>query len=177
MFDRSASWTLRHSVQANRLLFLGILVLLGLTVPGTEAHADDDRSISTSSASSGVLLQVARSPSSVTHHEQAANLSAPAIFDLTPSQDDIEPVSQGLNLDISLEQTGELHEMVDDSEQNSARVARIASCYEASVGRYHSEGRGAFTSPLSRTAELDAPMTHFTAQTASQRQFDTCSRY
>ena len=39
-------------------------------------------------------------------------------------------------------------------------------------------GRGtAFADPLSRTTELDAAMTRFTAERASRRQFDACARY
>jgi hypothetical protein len=177
MFDQSFSWTPRHSEQATSLPLFGALVLLALTVLGMEARADDGQSVSTSAASSPALRQVARSPSSVTQHEEAGNVSGLATFDVARSQNDIQPVSQGLDLDISLEQIGGLHETVDDIKQNSARVARIASCYEASVGRYHSEERGAFTNTLSKSTEFDAAMTDFTAQRASRLQFDSCSRF
>ncbi len=177
MFDRSFSWTLRHSVPANCLPFFGVLILLALTVSGMEARADDDLSISTLSGSSVALLLVARSPSSVAQHEEGGNVLGLAKFDVTSPQDGIQPVSQGLDLGISLEQIGGLYETVDNNEQNSARTARIASCYEASVGRYHSEERGAFTNTLSESTKFDAVMTHFTAQRASRLQFDSCLRF
>jgi hypothetical protein len=142
-----------------------------------EARADDNQSISTFSASSGALIQVARSPSSVAQHEEAGNVSGLTQFDLASSQDGVQPISQGLDLNISLEQIGELYETVDDNEQNFARVARITSCYQASVGRYHSEERGAFTNSLSEFAKFDAAMTHFTALRDSRLQFETCSRF
>ncbi len=176
MFDRSFSWTLRHSVQATHLPFLGILILLALAVSGMEARAGDDQSISTFSASSVALIQVARSPSSVTQHEEAGDVLGLAQDDVASWWDGSQPISQSLDLDISLEQIGGLYETVDDNERNSARVSRIASCYEASVGRYHSEERGAFTNTLSESARFDAAMTHFTALRDSRLQFDSCSR-
>jgi hypothetical protein len=142
-----------------------------------EARAGDDQSISTFSASSVALIQVARSPSSVAQHEEAGNVLGLAQFGAPSSQDGIQPISQGLDLDISLEQIGGLYETVDDNEQNSARVARIASCYQASVGRYHSEERGTFSNTLSESARFDAAMTHFTALRDSRLQFETCSRF
>ncbi len=176
MFDRSFSWTPRHSVQATHLLFLGILILLALAVSGMEARAGDDQSISTFSASSVALIQVARSPSSVAQHEEAGKVSGLAQFDLASSQDGIQPISRGLDLDIPLEQIGGLYEPVDDNVQNAARLARISSCHQASVARYHSEERGAFTNTLSESARFDAAMTHFTALRDSRLQFDSCSR-
>ena len=177
MFDRSFSWTLRHSAQAAHLPFFGILILLALAVSGMEARAGDEQSISAVSASSVALLQVARSPSSAAQQEEVGNVSDLAKFDVASPQDGSQPISQGLDLNISLEQIGELYGTVDDNEQNSARVARIASCYEASVGRYHSEERGAFTNSLSEFAKFDAAMTHFTALSDSRLQFETCSRF
>ncbi len=176
MFDRSFSWTLRHSVQATRLPFLGILILLALAVSGMEARAGDDQSISAISASSVALIQVARSPSSVAQHEEAGNVLGLAQFDLASSQDGIQPISRVLDLDIPLEQIGGLYEPVDDNVQNAARLARISSCHQASVGRYHSDERGAFTNTLSESARFDAAMTHFTALRDSRLQFDSCSR-
>ena len=180
MFDRPFKGTARHSEQAASLLLFAALVLLALTVLGLEARADDGQSVSTTTAQSPASLQVARSPSSLGHHEDAANVSGLATIDVVRPQDEIQPASQGLNLnlDSSLERSGELQETVDDGEQNAARTARIASCYDASVGRYRSEERGtAFANPLSKTSDLGAAMTHFTAQRASRRQFDTCARY
>ncbi len=84
---------------------------------------------------------------------------------------------QRLNLDISPEQIGRTYETVDENEQNSARVARITSCYQASVGRYQSEKRGAITNNLSESARFDSAMTQFTARRVSRRQFDSCSRF
>ena len=81
--------------------------------------------------------------------------------DVASWQDGNQPTSQ--SLDLSLEQIGGFYETVDDNQQNSAQVARIASCYETSIGRYHSEERGAFTNTLSEFAKFDAAMTHFTA--------------
>jgi hypothetical protein len=140
-----------------------------------EARAGDDRSISAISASSVASIQVARSSSSAAQHEEAGNVSGLAKFDAASSQDGSQPISQGL--DISLGRIGGLYGTVDDSEQNSARVARITSCYQASVGRYHSEERGAFANTLSESARFDAAMTHFTARRDSRLQFDTCSRF
>ena len=85
--------------------------------------------------------------------------------------------SQGLSMDISPEQIDRSYETVDDNEQNSARVARITSCYQASVGRYQSEERGAITNTFSESARFDSAMTHFTARRDSWRQFDSCSRF
>ncbi len=84
---------------------------------------------------------------------------------------------QRLNLDISPEQIGRTYETVDENEQNSARVARITSCYQASVGRYQSEKRGAITNNLSESARFDSAMTQFTARRVSRQQFDSCSRF
>ncbi len=181
MFDRTLSWTPKHSAQVTGLPFLGVLVLLALTASGMEARADDEQSVSSLAAQPPATLQVARSPSSVEYQEETASVSYLTNFDAARPLDEMQPVSPGLNLDISFEQAGDLEETIDDKQQNSARVARIASCYEASVGRYHSEERSeergaAFTNPLSRTTELDTAMTRFTAQRASRRQFDTCSR-
>jgi len=177
MFNRSFSWTPRHSVQATRLPILGVLVLLALAVSGIEARADDGQPISTLSASSVALLQVARAPSSVAQQEEAGDVLGLAQDYVTIRQDGNQPTSQSLDLDISFEQIGGFNETVDDNEQNSVRVARIASCYETSVGRYDSEGRGAFTNSLSEFAKFDAAMTHFTALRDSRLQFETCLRF
>ena len=177
MFDRSFRWTPRHSVQANRLAFLGILILLALAVSGMDARAGDDQSISTFSASSVALIQVARSPSPAAQHEEARNVSDLAKFDVASSQDGSQPVSQVLDLGISFEQIGGLYEMVDDNEQNSARIALISSCHQASVGRYYSEELGIFTNTLSEPTKFDAALTHFAAQRDSRLQFDSCSRF
>ena len=177
MFNRSFSWTPRHSVHATRLPILGVLVLLALAASGMEARAGDEQSISADSASSVALLQVARSPSSAAQQEEVGNVSDLAQFDVASPRDGSQPISQGLDLNISLEQIGGLYETVDDNEQNFARVARITSCYQASVGRYHSEERGAFMNSLSESARFDAAMTHFTAQRDSRLQFETCSRF
>jgi hypothetical protein len=100
------------------------------------------------------------------------------VQDDVPSwQDGDQPTSQRLNLDISPVQIGQSYETIDDNEQNSARVARITSCYQASVGRYHSEERGAITNNFSESARFDSAMTHFTARRDSRRQFDSCSRF
>ncbi len=88
-----------------------------------------------------------------------------------------QTTSQRLKLDISPEQIDRSYETVDDNEQNSARVARITSCYQASVGRYQSEERGAITNTFSESARFDSAMTHFTARRDSRRQFDSCSRF
>jgi len=184
MFDRSVSQKSRHPVKATSLPFFAALVLLALTVLGMEARADDGQAVPTAASANLALLQMARSPSSVEHHEEAASVSGPSSFDLASPQDEFQdefqPVTQGLNLnlDISLEPIGELDETVDDGEQNAARTARIASCYDASLGRYQSAEQDTdFANPLSRTSELETAMTHFTAKRASRRQFDTCSRY
>jgi len=179
MFNRSFGRTPRHSVQATHLPFLGILVLLALAVSGMEARADDGQLISTStlSASSAAALQVARAPSSVAVHEEAGDVIGLAQDDLVSFQVGSQTTSQGLDLDISLEQIGGLYEMVDDNEQNSARIAHISSCHQASVGRYHSEERGAFTNTLSEPTKFDAALTHFAAQRDSRLQFDSCSRF
>ena len=179
MFDRSYSWTPRYSERATSLLSFGALVLLALAVLGMEARAEDGQSVASSTDPSPAMLQVARAPSSATHHEEAANVPGLAGFDAPSLQDEIQPLSHGL--DLSLEQIGRVHDTDDDNEQNAARVARIASCYEASLGRYHSEERGAFTNSLSDSTNfdtnLDVAMTHFTALKASRRQFDSCSRF
>ncbi len=177
MLDRSFSWTLRHSVPATHLPFLGVLILLALAVSGMEARADDDQSISTLSASSVTLIQVARSPSSVAQYEDAGDVIGLAQDYVTILQDANQPISQGLDLDISLEQIGGLYEMVDHNEQNSARIARIASCHQASVGRYYSEEIGAFTNTLSEPSKFDAALTYINAQRVSRLQFESCSRF
>ncbi len=180
MFDRSFRGTPRHSGRAASLLFFAALVLLALTVLGIDARADDGQSVSTPAVPSPASLQVARSDSSMEHQAYTSGLSGPATFDEAGPHDETQPVSQGLNLnlDMSLDRTGELRETTDDGEQDTARTARIASCYDASVGRYHSEERGpAFSNPLTRTADLDAAMIRFTAQRDSRRQFDACASY
>ena len=180
MFDRSFSWAPRYSEQAASLPFFAALVLVALTVLAMEARADDGPSVSSAAAPSPAMLQVARSAPTVGQYEEADSVAGLATFGMAPPNDEFQPVSQGLNLDLdmSLDRTGELRETVDDGEQDAARTARIASCYDASVGRYHSEARGtAFADPLSRTTELDKAMTRFTAERASRRQFDACARY
>ena len=164
-------------MQATRLPILGVLVLLALAVSGIEARADDGQPISTLSASSVALLQLARAPSSVAQQEEAGDVLGLAQDYVTIWQDGNQPTSQGLDLDISFEQIGGFYETVDDNEQNFVRVARIASCYETSVGRYHSEERGAFTNTLPELAKFDAALTHFTALRESQLQFESCSKF
>ncbi len=179
MFDRPFKGTPRHSDQAAALPFFAALVFLALTILGLEARADDGQSVSAPTASSPALLQMARSASSVEQYEEAGTFADQANFDAVRPRDEIEPVSQGLNLDleISLEGIAGLQATAEDGKQNTARTARIASCHEASLGRYRSEEHGEdFTNPLSRTTELDTAVTHFTARRASRQQFDTCSR-
>jgi hypothetical protein len=120
---------------------------------------------------------VARAPSSAAQHEETGDVLGLAQDYVTIWQGGNQPTSQSLDLDMSFEQIGGFNETVDDNEQNSVRVARIASCYETSVGRYHSEERGAFTNALSEFAKFDAAMTHFTARRDSRLQFETCSRF
>ncbi len=178
MFDRSDSWAPRHLQLATGLPFFAALVFLAQMVLGPEARAEGDPPVSMSSAPSEALLQVARTPSSAMQYEEASKDPGLAGFDAPSLPDDIQPVAPHLNLDISYEATGNLENTVDESEGNTARAARIASCYEASVGRYQSEEREeAFSNPLSRTTQLDSAMSHFTAQRASRRQFDSCSRF
>ena len=104
MFDRSVNGKSRHPVPTISLRFFGALVLLALAVLGMEARADDGQSVSTSAAPSPALLQVARSPSSVGHHEDAASVSDLDTFYVARPQDEFQTVSQGVNfhLDISL---------------------------------------------------------------------------
>ncbi len=104
MYDRSVNGKSRHPVQTTSLPFFGALVLLALTVLGMEARADDGHSVSTSAAPSPALLQVARSPSSVGHHEGAASVSGLDTFYVARPQDEFQPGSQGLSfhLDLSL---------------------------------------------------------------------------
>jgi hypothetical protein len=142
-----------------------------------EARAGDDQSISAISASSVALIQVARSPSSVAQHEEAGDVLGLAQDDVASWWDGSQPISQSLDLDISLEQIGGFYETVDNNDQNPARVARIASCHEASVGRYQSEERRAFTNTLSESGSFDFAMTHFAALRDSRLQFETCSRF
>jgi hypothetical protein len=163
-------------VQAIRLPIFGVLVFLALAAARTEARAEDSQPISTLPASSVASLQVARASSSAAQPDKAGNASGLAQNYVTIWPDGDQPASQGLDLDISLEQIGGLYGTVDDNERNSARIARIDSCYRASVGRYHSEERGAFTNSLSEFAKFDAAMTHFTAPRDSRLQFETCSR-
>lgn len=178
MFDRSDSWAPRHSQLATGLPFFAALVFLALMVLGLEARAEGEPPVSMSSAPSEALLQVARTPSSAMQYEEASKAPGLVGFDAPSLPGDIQPAPPHLNLDISFEATGDLEQAVEEDEDNPARVARIAACYEASVGRYQSEEREhAFSNPLSRTTELDTAMSHFTAQTASRRQFDSCSRF
>ena len=181
MFERSFSWAPWHSERLAGLGFFAALVLLALTVLGFEARADDaEQSLSTSADSSPALHQVARLHPATAKYQDVAIAPGFAGFDAPSLKHDTQPLSQGLDLslDFSLQRIGDLEDALDDSEQDRARSARIASCYESSVGRYHSEERRvAFTNPLSRTGDLDVAMTRFTAKRDSRRQFDTCSRF
>jgi len=104
MFDRSFSGTSRQPVKTTSFPFFAALVLLALTVLGMEARADDGQSVPTTAAPSPALLQVARSPSSGGHHEDAASVSDLDTFYVVRPQDEFQPVSQGpsFHLDISL---------------------------------------------------------------------------
>ena len=179
MCDRCFTRSPGHAEQATHFFFLGCLILLAVAVSGMEARADDSQliSTSTSSASSPAVLLAARTPSSVTVDEKTSDVRGLAQDSLVSLQVGTQTTSQGLDLNISLEQVGGLYETVDDDEQNSTRIAHIASCHQASVGRYYSEELGAFTNALSEPTRFDAAMTHFTAQRDSRIQFDSCSSF
>ena len=94
-----------------------------------------------------------------------------------PRLDDRDDLWRVYNLDLDTPhgQTGKLYKPVDENDQNYARVPRLTSCYEASVGRYQSELRGAFTNNFSASDKFDSAVSHFYAQSVSQQQFGSCS--
>ncbi len=167
-----------HSVRASRIaIYLGVLVLLLIAVSGMEAGADEGQAISTGSASNVTLLQVARVPSSDAEAKEAGDVFGRAQDYAASWQGEYQAGSQSLDLGTSFGQIGGFYAPVDESEQNSTRVARVASCYEASVGRYNSEVRGAFTNNFSASGKFDAAMNHFNARRVSQQQFGSCSKF
>ena len=167
-----------NSVQMSRFaIVLGVLVLLLIAVSGMEAGADEGQAISTGSTSNVASLQVARVPSSDAEAKEAGDVFGPAQDYVASWRDGNQLTSQSLDLDTSFEQIGGFYQSVDDNERNSTRVARIASCYEASVGRYNSEVRGAFANNFSASGKFDAAVTHFYAQAVSQQQFGSCSKF
>ena len=163
-------------MQATHLFYLGCLILLAVAVSGMEVRADDGRLISAStlSASSPAALQVARTPSSVAVDEETSDVRGLAQDSLVSFQVGTQTTARRLDLNVPLEQVGALNDLVDEISQNSARFARIASCHQASVGRYHSEERGAFANALSEPTRFDAAMIHFIARRKSRIQFDSC---
>ncbi|MDX1417873.1 MAG: hypothetical protein R3293_26975 [Candidatus Promineifilaceae bacterium] len=85
-------------------------------------------------------------------------------------------ISKTFNLNIPLEKIGNFFESDDKIERRSARVAYIKSCYDAAMGRYHSEQDKILTKTFSDHNEFDMAMNHFTAMRKSSIQFDYCSR-
>lgn len=193
------------SVQMSRFaIVLGVLVMLIIAMSGMEAGADDSRIVSTASASDATSLQLARVTPPVAQRDDGAarlNSSVPSVkwlqlarptsslaqpeaaivdpgfsgVDVETLQDGNHATSYSLDLDTPHGQTGKLYKPVDENDQNYARVARITSCYEASVGRYQSELRGAFTNNFSASDKFDSAVSHFYAQSVSQQQFGSCS--
>jgi hypothetical protein len=167
-----------NSVQMSRFaIVLGVLVLLLIAVSGMEAGADEGQAISTGSASNVASLQVARVPSSDAEAKEAGDVFGPAQVYAASWQGEYQAGSQSLDLGTSFGQIGGFYATVDESEQNSTRFARVASCYEATVGRYNSEVRGAFANNFSASGKFDAAVTHFYAQAISQQQFGSCSKF
>jgi len=75
----------------------------------------------------------------------------------------------GLNLDMKNLNAG-------NDEGDTDRVLRIASCHEASLARYDSEGRNAPTTTVSKLDAFQSSTTSYFAKKDSQQQFDTCSK-
>ena len=89
----------------------------------------------------------------------------------------ISASSFALDLSIPIEPSGESSAAVEKEAPRSARVTRIASCHQASVGRYYSEERGAFSNALAEASEFEAAVVHFVARRESRTQFDSCSSH
>ena len=165
-------------VQMSRFaIVLGVLVLLLIAVSGMEASADDGQAISTVSTSSVASLQVARATPPVAQNKEADDVLGLSQDYVASWQNGNQFNSESFDLNTSFERIGGFYQTVDNNERNSAQVARIDSCYEASIGRYNSEVRGASTNAFSASAKFDAAMTHFTARRVSRLQFETCSKF
>ena len=64
-----------------------------------------------------------------------------------------------------------------DGEPPSGRALRIASCYEASLGRYHSESSRVFTRAPAGPGSFDLALSDYYARKQSRAQFEACSSY
>ena len=179
MCTRRFTRPLGRAVQAAQFFRLGCLIVLAVAVSGMGARADDGQPFSTSgwSATSPGMLQVARTPSAVAVDEETSDAGGTAQDGQVGSEVGAETTAQPLDLGVSLERVGALDDLVDENVWQAARVARIASCHQASLGRYHSEEHRAFANALPASSRFDAAMTHFIAQRESRIQFDSCSSY
>lgn len=179
MCDRCFHKSLDHAEQAADLFLLGCLIVLAVAVSGMGARADDRQLIPTSalSASDPGMLQVARTPSPVAVDEETSDAGGLAQDSLISFQVGTQITAQRLDLNVSLKQAAAPNSLVDESARNADRIARIASCHQASEGRYHSEEHRAFANALSASSRFDTAMTHFIARRQSRIQFDSCSSY
>ncbi len=167
-----------HSAQASRFaIVLGVILLLIIAVSGMEASADDKQAISSSSPSNSEMLQVARAPASSIEHLEAIDLFGPDQDYAASRQGENRPTTRILGLGTPFGQTGVSYLTADGNDRNGAPVARVASCHDASVGRYHGELRGAFANNFAASDKLDSAVTHFYAQRASKQQFGSCSSF
>ena len=132
------------------LPFLAALVILVVTLVGFEARAQE----------AAQDQQVAAVPAAVETQEETG--------------DWVDYDQSGLALGAPIAEGQGLVLTLDASDH--VRVARIASCREASLARYESETRNAPESQAASLSGFHASMTRYGAEKASQQQFDSCTR-
>ncbi len=140
----------RQTSQVSQLPFLAALVVLVVAIMGFEARAQE----------ASQDLQIAAVPGAIETQEENGNW-----IDYDQSGLALgAPVGEGQGLVLSIDAS------------DHVRVARIASCREASLARYESETRYAPEGPASSLSGFHSSITRYSAEKASQRQFDSCTR-
>lgn len=150
MFKRTTTQAHSDSARFSHLPFLAALVVLAVAIVSFEARAQ----------SAQVAALTAPEAVAATAETQGAGdgWSVNDKASLAP-----------LNLDTSFLLT-------DTAGSKQGRVARIASCHEASLARYDSEVRSDRIGHGAGLDSFNAKMTNYRAQKHSQRQFDNCLR-
>ncbi len=149
MFERA-----RQTSQASQLPFLAALVVLVVAIMGFEARAQE------ASQPASQDLQLAAVPGAGETQEESGDWVDYDQSGLALGA----PVAEGQGLVLTLDAG------------DHVRVARIASCREASLARYESETRYAPEGPASSLSGFHSSITRYSAEKASQRQFDSCTR-
>ncbi len=144
----------RQTSQVSQLPFLAALVVLVVAIMSFEARAQE------ASQEISQDLQIAAVPGAIETQEESGNW-----IDYDQSGLALgAPVAEGQGLVLSIDAS------------DHVRVARIASCREASLARYESETRNAPEGPASSLSGFHSSINRYSAELASQRQFDSCTR-